>query len=86
MVPGHATPGQYVKEITVANDGIVNQRTLTAYARNSFPMIEELDSWGVKFEKDETSDYLIRFFLGMLSDYWVFPEPVINLRISRATH
>jgi len=24
VIPGHATPEQYVKEITVANDGIVN--------------------------------------------------------------
>ena len=25
VMPGHATPEQYVKEITIANDGIVNQ-------------------------------------------------------------
>jgi len=60
VIPGHATPEQYVKEITIANDGIVNQKTVMAYARNSFPMIEELDSWGVKFEKDETGDYAVR--------------------------
>src|SRR6185312_7605189 len=39
VVPGFATPEQYVKEITIANDGIVNQATLMAYARNSFAMI-----------------------------------------------
>src|SRR3954464_13723535 len=50
VVPGFATPEQYVREITIANDGILNQKTLMAYARNSFPMIEELDRWGVKFE------------------------------------
>ena len=60
VVPGHATPEQYVREITAANDGIVNQATLLAYARASFPMIEELDRWGVKFEKDETGDYAMR--------------------------
>jgi succinate dehydrogenase/fumarate reductase flavoprotein subunit len=60
VVPGFATPEQYVKEITIANDGIVNQKTLMAYAQNSFPMIEELDRWGVKFEKDETGDYAMR--------------------------
>lgn len=60
VVPGFATPEQYVKEITIANDGIVNQATLMAYARNSFAMIEELDRWGVKFEKDETGDYAMR--------------------------
>ncbi len=60
VVPGHATPEQYVREITAANEGIVNQAALLAYARNSFPMIEELDRWGVKFEKDETGDYAVR--------------------------
>ncbi|HVK56989.1 MAG TPA: fumarate reductase/succinate dehydrogenase flavoprotein subunit, partial [Burkholderiales bacterium] len=60
VVPGFATPEQYVKEITTANDGIVNQKTVMAYAQNSFAMIEELDRWGVKFEKDETGDYAMR--------------------------
>ncbi|MBQ5940638.1 fumarate reductase/succinate dehydrogenase flavoprotein subunit [Massilia sp. AB1] len=60
VVPGFATPEQYVKEITIANDGIVNQKTVMAYAQNSYAMIEELDSWGVKFEKDETGDYAMR--------------------------
>ncbi|MGO4380313.1 fumarate reductase/succinate dehydrogenase flavoprotein subunit [Pseudoduganella sp. RAF53_2] len=60
VVPGFATPEQYVKEITTANDGIVNQKTVMAYARNSYDMIEELDRWGVKFEKDETGDFAMR--------------------------
>ena len=60
VIPGHATPEQYVKEITIANDGIVNQKTLMAYAENSFAMIEELDRWGVKFEKDGTGDFAVK--------------------------
>jgi succinate dehydrogenase/fumarate reductase flavoprotein subunit len=60
VIPGHATPEQYTKEITVANDGIVNQATIYAYARHSFTTIEELDRWGVKFEKDHTGDYAVR--------------------------
>jgi succinate dehydrogenase/fumarate reductase flavoprotein subunit len=60
VIPGHATPEQYVREITIANDGIVSQKTVMAYAANSFAMIEELDRWGVKFEKDETGDYAVR--------------------------
>ncbi|AKC71245.1 fumarate reductase/succinate dehydrogenase flavoprotein subunit [Pandoraea oxalativorans] len=60
IIPGHATPEQYTKEITVANDGIVNQATVLAYARHSFRTIEELDRWGVKFERDETGDYAVR--------------------------
>lgn len=60
VIPGHATPEQYTKEITVANDGIVDQKGVYAYAANSFAMIEELDKWGIKFEKDETGDYAVR--------------------------
>ena len=60
VIPGHATPEQYVREITAANDGIVNQKTVLAYARNSFAMIEELDRWGVRFEKDQTGEYAVK--------------------------
>src|SRR5438094_9568861 len=59
VIPGHATPEQYTKEITIANDGIVNQQTVYAYANHSFRTIQELDRWGVKFEKDETGDYAV---------------------------
>jgi succinate dehydrogenase/fumarate reductase flavoprotein subunit len=60
IVPGHATPEQYVKEITMANDGIVNQKALLAYAQQSFSMIQELESWGVKFQKTATGDYDVK--------------------------
>lgn len=60
VIPGHATAEQYTKEITVANDGIVNQKAVLAYAEHSFETIEQLDRWGVKFEKDETGDYAVK--------------------------
>jgi succinate dehydrogenase/fumarate reductase flavoprotein subunit len=60
VIPGHATPEQYVKEITMANDGIVAQRPLLEYARRSFPMIEKLDRWGVKFQKTVAGDFDVR--------------------------
>jgi succinate dehydrogenase/fumarate reductase flavoprotein subunit len=60
VIPGHATPEQYTKEITIANDGIVNQAAVYAYASKSFETIEQLDRWGVKFEKDETGDYAVK--------------------------
>src|SRR6476660_3825861 len=41
VVPGHATPEQYVKEITMTNDGIVNQAAVLAYAQESFAMVQE---------------------------------------------
>jgi succinate dehydrogenase/fumarate reductase flavoprotein subunit len=60
IIPGHATPEQYTKEITIANDGIVNQAAVYAYATHSFETIQQLDRWGVKFEKDETGDYAVK--------------------------
>lgn len=60
IVPGHATPEQYVKEITIANDGIVNQRAIAAYATRSFGMIAQLDRWGVKFQKTQSGDFDVK--------------------------
>jgi succinate dehydrogenase/fumarate reductase flavoprotein subunit len=60
VVPGHATPEQYVREITLANDGIVEQAGLLAYANNSFEMIRQLDAWGVQFQKTGTGDFDVR--------------------------
>ena len=73
VIPGHATPEQYTKEITIANDGIVNQSTVYAYAKHSFATIEQLDRWGVKFEKDETGDYAVKKVHHMGS--YVLPMP-----------
>ena len=60
IIPGFATPEQYVKEITIANDGIVNQKAIYAYASRSYDMICELDRWGVKFDKDETGFFAVK--------------------------
>ncbi len=60
IVPGHATPEQYVKEITMANDGIVHQRAILEYANNSYAMLRELDGWGVKFQKTLTGDFDVK--------------------------
>ncbi|MES2676215.1 MAG: fumarate reductase/succinate dehydrogenase flavoprotein subunit [Pseudomonadota bacterium] len=73
VIPGHATPEQYTKEITIANDGVVNQATVYAYAQHSFATIEQLDRWGVKFEKDETGDYAVKKVHHMGS--YVLPMP-----------
>lgn len=60
VIPGHATPEQYVREITIANDGIVDQKGVMAYAQRSFAMIEQLDAWGVQFQKDATGEYDVK--------------------------
>jgi len=43
VIDGHATPEQYTKEITVANDGIVNQKTVYAYAQQQ--LLRRSRSW-----------------------------------------
>ena len=39
VVPGHSEPEDYVKEITIANDGIVLQKGVMAYAEGSFDTV-----------------------------------------------
>jgi succinate dehydrogenase/fumarate reductase flavoprotein subunit/HEAT repeat protein len=60
VVPGKATPEDYVTEITRANDGIINQRTVMQTATRGFAMVQRLESYGVKFEKDEYGEYAVR--------------------------
>ncbi len=60
VIPRYATPEQYTKEITIANDGVVNQTTVYAYAKHSFKTIQQLDQWGIKFEKDETGEFAVK--------------------------
>lgn len=52
VIPGKASPEDYVAEITRANDGIVNQRTIYQTATRGFAMVQRLERYGVKFEKD----------------------------------
>lgn len=60
VVPGKATPEDYVADITLANDGIVNQRTIYETATRGFGMVQRLEGYGVKFEKDEHNEYAVR--------------------------
>lgn len=60
VIPGKATPEQYVAEITQANDGIIDQRAVLQTATRGFGMIKKLESLGVKFEKDEHGEYAVR--------------------------
>ena len=60
VIPGYATPEQYTKEITIANDGIVDQKAVYKYAQNCYRIIEELDSFGIRFLKNENGDYAVK--------------------------
>jgi succinate dehydrogenase/fumarate reductase flavoprotein subunit/HEAT repeat protein len=60
VIPGRADPDDYVAEITRANDGIVDQSTVRQTATRGFAMVQRLESYGVKFEKDEHGEYAVR--------------------------
>lgn len=60
VIPGRAEPDDYVAEITRANDGIVDQSTVRQTATRGFDMVQRLESYGVKFEKDEHGEYAVR--------------------------
>jgi succinate dehydrogenase/fumarate reductase flavoprotein subunit len=60
VIPGKATPEDYVAEITRANDGIVNQHTIYQTATRGFDMVRRLERYGVKFEKDADGGYNVR--------------------------
>src|SRR3954454_7405115 len=60
VIPGYATPEQYTKEITIANDGIVDQKPVYKYAERCYSIIEELDSFGIRFLKNENGDFAVK--------------------------
>ncbi|MDQ1006572.1 succinate dehydrogenase/fumarate reductase flavoprotein subunit/HEAT repeat protein [Streptomyces sp. V4I23] len=60
IIPGRAEPDDYVAEITRANDGVVDQSTVRQTATRGFDMVKRLESYGVKFEKDEHGEYAVR--------------------------
>ncbi|GGO22795.1 fumarate reductase/succinate dehydrogenase flavoprotein-like FrdA [Microbispora rosea subsp. aerata] len=60
VIPGKATPEDYVAEITRANDGVVNQRTVNQTATRGYDMVRRLERYGVKFEKNEHGEYAVR--------------------------
>lgn len=60
IIPGHSTPEQYTKEITIANDGICDQRAVYRYAERCYEIIQELDQFGIRFRKDENGDFDVK--------------------------
>ncbi|WP_245939688.1 hypothetical protein [Stenomitos frigidus] len=52
VIPGHSTPEQYVREVTIANDGIVNQKAVLQTGKYGYETIQELEIWSVQFQKD----------------------------------
>lgn len=60
VIPGHSTPEQYTREVTLANDGIVNQQAILQTGRLGYETIQELESWGVQFQKTPDGSYDVK--------------------------
>jgi len=60
VIPGRATPENYVAEITRANDWVVNQETIWQTATRGFAMVQRLERYGVKFARDLRGEYDVR--------------------------
>jgi succinate dehydrogenase/fumarate reductase flavoprotein subunit/HEAT repeat protein len=60
VIPGKASAEDYIADVTRANDGIVNQHTIRQTATRGFAMVQRLEKYGVKFEKDEHGEYAVR--------------------------
>lgn len=57
VIPGNSTPEQYVREVTIANDGILNQKAVFQTGLLGYEVIQELETWGVQFQKDTQGNY-----------------------------
>ena len=60
VIPGHSTPEQYTREVTIANDGIVNQQAVLQTGKLGYETIQELERWGVQFQKDPEGNYDVK--------------------------
>ena len=58
-VPGVSTPEEYVESMTIACEGVLNADLCRVEAERSFEVLKELDSWGVRFPKDEAGRYRV---------------------------
>src|SRR5690242_18138200 len=59
VIPGHSSPEQYTKEITIANDGVCDQAPVLKYAQRCYDIIRELDGFGIRFQKDEHGELAV---------------------------
>ncbi|MFZ5631659.1 MAG: fumarate reductase/succinate dehydrogenase flavoprotein subunit [Bacillota bacterium] len=58
-VPGVDTPETYVDAASIAADGILDQKPSHVMARRSYELMKKLESWGVRFTKDEKGQYIM---------------------------
>ena len=58
VIPGNSTPEQYVKEITIANDGILDQKCVLKTGELGFSVIQELEERSATTQKEVAQEYV----------------------------
>jgi len=56
-VPGVSSPEEYVEAMRIRCAGILDEALCYLMAERSFPMLKELEDWGVEFVKDLSGNY-----------------------------
>ena len=59
VIPGVATPEEFVRERTKRFDRILDQELFYFMAEKSLSVVKELEEWGVDFPKDEQGQYMV---------------------------
>jgi len=57
VIPGLSSPSDYVEAMRIKCAGILDEELCYLMAEKSFPMIKELEEWGVEFIKDSLGNY-----------------------------
>ena len=59
-VPGISTPEEYVKRVGRSLHGVIDDELHYILAEKSFAMLKKLEQWGIKFEKDDEGQYVVK--------------------------
>ena len=82
-VPGVDTPETYVEAIEMGVHGIVDQKPSYVMAERSYPLMKKLESWNVRFTKDESGNYIMLKIHAKGKFYAAMDEPDLKVILAR---
>lgn len=82
-VPGVDTPETYVEAIEQGVHGIVDQLPSYVMAKRSYPLMKKLESWNVRFTKDENGNYIMLKIHSKGKFYAAMDEPDLKVILAR---
>ena len=56
--PGITTPELYMNSAKIATEGIIDYKPSYVMAERSYSVLKKLESWGIRFPKDEENNYI----------------------------